>query len=30
MIRKNAVIVNPKEISKKMLKEIKRYTTYNK
>lgn len=30
MLRKNAVIVNPKEINKKIFKELKRYTTYNK
>lgn len=30
MIRKNAVIVKPNEINRKMLKELKRYTTYNK
>ena len=30
MLRKNAVVVKPREISKKMLKELIRYTTYNK
>ena len=30
MLRKQAIIVSPKEINKRMYKEYKRYTTYNK
>lgn len=30
LLRKNAVVVDPKHINKKMYKELKRYTTYNK
>ena len=30
MLRKQAIIVNPREINRKMFKELKRYTTYNK
>lgn len=30
ILRKNAIMVNPNKIDRKMLKEIKRYSTYNK